>query len=278
MLILGTVLFALAFFCAWPLPAILSRYTLKVEPGTLIILWQATGLAGGLSLIGALGFVALAPLSAHATVREFSATHWAMLAIAVLVLARLLWCMAVQILRTRKWRKRHLAKLHIVSRPLGTRSNTRVLDSTDIVAYCIPGRARTTVVSTGMLARLPAPARASLLAHERAHVDQHHDLVILPFAAWQRALPFLPATTLAFTCVTTLIEFLADDAARTTHPGSDLVTALQAMGESTPLTRARLDRLQLPPPACTHRTTALVGSAVIVLAPAVALLAVGGFF
>ena len=36
-------------------------------------------------------------------------------------------------------------------------------------------------------------AFAAVVAHKRAHLNQRHDLVVLPFVAWQTALPFLPA-------------------------------------------------------------------------------------
>lgn len=246
MLVLGIALFVVAIVCAWPLPIVLERFTLKVEPGTLIILWQATGLAGGLSLIGAAGFVALAPLSRHIPMSSFTWVNWVMLAVSILVLVRLVWALLVSLVRTLRWRARHRAHVAVLSRPCEEHPDTRVVDSHDIVAYCIPGRGATTVISTGLLSRLSPPEQLALLAHERAHLCLHHDLVILPFAAWQHALPFLPATSVAFRCVTALTEFMADDYARLSVPAPDLAQALHTTGGDSALTTARLARIDRP--------------------------------
>lgn len=276
MLALGIALFVLAIVFAWPIPAVLERFTLRVDPGTLIIYWQATGLAGGLSLIGATGFVALYPLSRRTQAEGLTVFHWVMLAVALCVLARLVWAIVVQYVTTVRRRKQHLAHVELLSSPSADSPATRILDSPDIVAYCISGKTPITVVSTGMLARLSDSAQSALLAHERAHLEYHHGLVVLPFAAWNRALPFVPATKLALRCITTLTEFMADDSARRDTSAKALAEALSACDNST-LTRARIARLEhdIQPPS--HRFLAVVMSTIILLAPAIALVTVGEF-
>ena len=58
----------------------------------------------------------------------------------------------------------------------------------------------------------------AVLAHERAHVEQRHDLVVLPFAAFGTTFPWLPAVRSAQAQVALLVEMLADDRAARSHP------------------------------------------------------------
>ncbi|WP_344442397.1 M56 family metallopeptidase, partial [Kitasatospora nipponensis] len=53
-----------------------------------------------------------------------------------------------------------------------------VLDDDRADAYALPGRPGRIVVTTGMLRALPAPERAALLAHERAHLTCRHHLFL----------------------------------------------------------------------------------------------------
>src|SRR5699024_2511714 len=59
MTILGLILAVLAFLLAWPIPAALARF--RGDPISEVVLWQAVGLSGGLSLIGAALAFAVAP-------------------------------------------------------------------------------------------------------------------------------------------------------------------------------------------------------------------------
>ncbi|MDH6134449.1 Zn-dependent protease with chaperone function [Kitasatospora sp. MAA4] len=53
-----------------------------------------------------------------------------------------------------------------------------VLDDDRADAYALPGRPGRIVVTAGMLRALPAPERAALLAHERAHLTCRHHLFL----------------------------------------------------------------------------------------------------
>ncbi|MDH6117313.1 Zn-dependent protease with chaperone function [Kitasatospora sp. GAS204A] len=53
-----------------------------------------------------------------------------------------------------------------------------VLDDDRADAYALPGRPGRIVVTAGMLRALPAPERAALLAHERAHLTARHHLFL----------------------------------------------------------------------------------------------------
>ena len=68
---------------------------------------------------------------------------------------------------------------------------------------------------------------AAVLAHERAHLRERHDLVLLPFTALARAFPWSVLVQRSYASVALLVEMLADDhAARQQQPARELVTAL----------------------------------------------------
>jgi len=70
------------------------------------------------------------------------------------------------------------------------------------------------VLSQGLLDNLDPDELAAVIAHERAHVEQRHDILQLAFRAWRSALPGLPTAVLAETEVAAMVEMLADDQAR----------------------------------------------------------------
>jgi hypothetical protein len=89
------------------------------------------------------------------------------------------------------------------------------------VAFCIPGARPLLVLSSGMVAELDDGQLAAVVAHERAHLAEHHHLYLLPFLAWRAALPVLPAATRALTAVRELVEMRADDRALASLGGAD---------------------------------------------------------
>lgn len=264
--ILGLCLALVALVLAWPIPEAMARATLARSPTVLMALWQALGLAGGLSLVGAITLLALVP-SLHALrlaagdpqrsgAGPLAWWQWALLVAALVMLARLLWCLVAQYVRAQRARRRHVALVELLTSPSQADPGTRLLPSEVPLAYCVPGAAArgtgapgTTVLSTGLIAALSEPERRAVIAHESAHLRYHHQLFVIPFAAWHRALPFLPATARALSAVSALIEFMADDAAVREAGPEALASAIATSagihpGESNEaLTRVRLSRL-----------------------------------
>ena len=80
-------------------------------------------------------------------------------------------------------------------------------------AFCLAGRQKLVVVATTALEELPAPARAAVLAHERAHLAGRHHLVLAVVDAICAAMPPLPLFRTAPTAVRELAELAADDVA-----------------------------------------------------------------
>ena len=92
-----------------------------------------------------------------------------------------------------------------------------VLDHPVPVAYCLPGLRSRLVLSAGVLDALEPAAVAAVLAHERAHLRERHDLVVLPFVAWGATAPFVRGMVCAQLAVAALVEMRADDVATRVH-------------------------------------------------------------
>ncbi len=105
-----------------------------------------------------------------------------------------------------------------------------VVDYPSAAAYCLPGLRSRIVVSVGTLELLGRRELAAVLAHERAHLRERHDLVLLPFTALRRAFPRSATCTDAYRAVALLVEMLADDRALRGRPARELVTALARFG------------------------------------------------
>lgn len=285
MLTFGLVLCLVAFVLAWPAPEYLARRSSKTDPIALIILWQAVGLAGGLSLLGAAVLIGLAPIAHTLThsnttlstdLEALAWWHWLLLIVALLIFALLVGTLVAQWIRGRQQRLRHTELVALLSEPSADSPDTRVIRSPEPLAYCVPGRGRgTTVISTGLIDALEPAQRLAVLAHEKAHLRFHHDVLVLPFAAWQRALPLLPATTTALSAVSAIIEFMADDRARFEVGSQPLAEAMRRTegihpGEtSSALTAVRLARLSEAPPvmSTSKRLSLALMSAALLLTP-----------
>lgn len=237
------LLAALAVVLAWPVPVLLSRAQWPARsPFTAMILWQAVGLAGGLSMIGAMLVYGLEPLGDNlvAGLRGLAAMvlfnapttalgfwHLFALSAAALLTAHLVFTLLLTYVKIRRQRRRHRELLELLASPSPERAGTLVISHDSPVAYCLPGGARSiTVLSDGLMSALePAELRA-VLSHENAHLSQRHHLLLWVFAAWRQALPWLPTTLLAQQAVNSLIEMLADDVALKEVSRSTLIKAI----------------------------------------------------
>ena len=218
----------LAALLAWPVPALLARARWpRRDPVVALVCWQAIGLAGGLSMIGALLVHGLAPwgeslpgaarslLSLHPATDPVRGDHWVALTLAGVLAVELVGVLLLSGVRTARTRRRHRALLELVVRPSDSMPDTGLLDHPAPVAFCIPGARPLLVLSSGMVAELDDGQLAAVVAHERAHLKEHHHLLLLPFVAWEAALPVLPAAGRAHAGVRELVEMRADDVALT---------------------------------------------------------------
>lgn len=251
MLITSWLLAALAVALAWPVPVLLSRASWPSRaPAAAMLLWQGIALAGGLSMIGAFLTWGLAPLGdallpavwkfALAVVHsedysKLTLVHVFALSVAGLLTIQLLLTLVRSAWRMSRRRQRHRTMLHLLARSTqdDSRPGTLIIEHSTPAAYCLPGSGSVTVLTSGLLARLsPAELRA-VLAHEAAHLNQRHDLLLLAFTSWHAALPWLPTTRLALAAVGVLVEELADDAALRSVERTDLLGALAVISAGT---------------------------------------------
>ena len=228
------------------------------SPAAAILLWQALGLASGLAAVGTLiGLampastvgVARSVLRAGALIRAgdvfglagmfgaeggtpviIVAVRLTCLAAGLALLASLCWVLLAVSAAALQARRRQRALLTLLAHGDPKVPGALVVDYPSAAAYCLPGLRSQIVVSVGTLELLGRGELAAVLAHERAHLRERHDLVLLPFIALLRAFPKSATCTDAHRAVALLIEMLADDHALRARPARELVSALVRFG------------------------------------------------
>ncbi|AQZ67037.1 peptidase M48 Ste24p [[Actinomadura] parvosata subsp. kistnae] len=272
-MITAAALAALATACAvgsWRFTT--ARWTSRA-PRLAIILWQSLGVCWGLATTGAMLAFAVQPYDAGVlpgliafAQGETPAQAWDPLHVlaliagltALAVLIAVLLTAGVQALRARR---RHRMLLALISHDDPGVPGVRVLAHPSAAAYCVPGLRSQVVVSEGALKLLSEDELTAVLAHEAAHVRERHDLVLLPFAALRRALPWSKVVADAQAQVELLVEMAADDRARRYCSPRRLATALLRFGSAGAMptphgmlgvhvqnVMARVDRLIKPAP------------------------------
>jgi Zn-dependent protease with chaperone function len=306
------LLAALAVILAWPVPVMLSKARWPGRaPVAALVLWQAIALAGGLSMIGAMLTWGLVPLGdnllaglrglaelmlSNPADHGLDPVHVFALSAALLLTVHLVFTLLLTYWRIRKQRNRHRDLLNLLSSPSAHSPATLVISHPAPVAYCLPGgEGSVTVLSEGLLELLSPAELDAVMTHERAHLAQRHDLLLLAFAAWRTALPWLPTSQLAQRAVSELTEMLADDAALRDARRETLIRAIAVVAsggrpadpppaglpgaaENDALSTAhRLSRLLTPQPALSAAAQYLValGAVLLLSVPTVLLIAPG---
>ena len=241
--VLGTIAVALA----GPVPMALSRAEWPARaPARALALWQGIALAGVLSMIGALlAFAAipagsptaaaahLVPALFHGAIpSEYAVIHLAALTLALGLAVHLALNIAQTAVRAERERRRQHHLIAILGDPMPGVPRTRVLAHPQPLAYCVPGFRTTTVLTDGLVDALTSDELTAVIAHERAHLDQFHHLVLLSFRAWHSALPWFPIANRAERAVALLTEMLADDTARREVGDDTLGSAMLLVGSS----------------------------------------------
>lgn len=230
LLALAATLGALAVALAAPIPLTLAAAAWPTRaPARALLLWQAIALAGGFSTLAAfvLAGFGLLPTSEIGAGILFGA--------AAAIAAYLLGHLAVTVVSVTRSRRRHRALLALLTSPHPTRAATVVLEDSLPLAYCVPrGWHSLTVLSRGLLEKLTPDELSAVVAHERAHLTQRHDIVLVAFRAWRNALPWFPIAARAAEEVDVLVELLADDTARRVVPDAVLARAIAAVATVEP--------------------------------------------
>ncbi|HTW13955.1 MAG TPA: M56 family metallopeptidase [Nocardioides sp.] len=130
--------------------------------------------------------------------------------------------------RVRRTRAEQRDLLRLVGRPHP--EGFTVVDHDEPAVYCLPGRERTVVVTSGALALLTARERRLVLGHELRHLRGRHHLALAWSDALARSFGRVRLFAHAHREVVTLVEMTADDAAHGRTDRRTLATALVALG------------------------------------------------
>ncbi|WFE38378.1 M56 family metallopeptidase [Micromonospora sp. WMMD998] len=235
--------FAATVLACWLTAQVLAaaRWTWRA-PRVAIVCWQAVGLALGLSAMGlpmAVGLtaydrptgsalLALADDLTHGTLPAgVGAAHLGLVGVGFGIGVVLLTTTVRAVHGAVRAQRRHRELLSLVARRDPTVPGALVLDHPSAAAYCLPGVRPRVVVSAGTVELLDPAELAAVLTHERAHAQERHDLVLLPFTALCRALPWFRWVRDAHARVALLVEMRADDKARELHAEEPLAGALR---------------------------------------------------
>jgi Zn-dependent protease with chaperone function len=198
-------------------------------PRAALIGWQAVSLAAVVSAVCA------APLAIAGLAGEGSGwAAWATLPallLSGLVLGRLLWSGHVVGTRLRTARREHRLLVDALGEVVDT--DVRVLAHPTPTAYCLPGLRSRVVLTEGTLRALPEDELGAVLAHERAHLRERHDLVLEFFTVLHQSAPPRLQAPEALREVRLLVEVLADRAARRVAGPVPLARALVALAGAT---------------------------------------------
>ncbi|NKE57417.1 M56 family metallopeptidase [Lentzea sp. PSKA42] len=246
-------------------------------PGTGIALWQMLAATWVLSLAGVLITLGLDPydapipeaLSAWAGDPLSTVTQDVLVAGGLAVPVAFVAVLVTSWFTVARIRRRHRDVLALVSRTDEAAPGALVVDHPVAVAYCLPGTPSSVVLSTGALRNLSTAELHAVLAHERSHARERHDLVLLPFVALRRCAPRVADA------VALLVEMRADDRACREHGPEALASALHRFTASPPAgalgitaASARLERIANRTSASAlQRWTALVSGLTLVSTP-----------
>ncbi|MGH3274544.1 MAG: M56 family metallopeptidase [Streptosporangiaceae bacterium] len=222
-------------------------------PATAIVLWQALGLGWGLAAVGTLIGLSVAGLGvtgqrsgvAGGAMSELGSllagrgrpgsgllvtARLACLAAGLVLLTLLVWVLLSAAAAVLRARQRQHALLSLLARGDPKVPGALVVDYPAAAAYCLPGLRSAIVISAGTLDLLDSAELAAVLAHERAHLRERHDLVLLPFVALRNGFAWSAVVRKAHRAVALLIEMHADDMALRHRPARELATALLRVG------------------------------------------------
>jgi Zn-dependent protease with chaperone function len=243
------ILAAVATGCVLSASALAHARWPRRSPAAAILLWQGLGLGWGLAAVGTLlgigaagygsgvasgtfariaGITRIWPWQLGSSVR--AVFQLLCLASGVALLALLCWILLAASAAVVRARQRQRILLSLLAHGDPKVPGALVVDHPAAAAYCLPGLRSAIVVSAGTLELLDVHELAAVLAHERAHLRERHDLVLLPFAALLRAFRWASVARQAQRAVALLVEMHADDRALQHRPARELATALLRVG------------------------------------------------
>jgi Zn-dependent protease with chaperone function len=253
------LVFGYAVVVAWSAPVLLARLTARgIRPQLGLAAWLTAMISVLVSAVVALQLLIRAAVVSSSQLAEafcrsvtgsactsavyrsaaFDLALGAAAIGAALIAALLAWRYGRSVRRARQRTRAHADAARILGSQLpggvrpgcGPRAGAAVvLDAPEPVAYCVPGRPGTIVVTSGALAVLDRGQLGAVLAHEQAHLAGRHHLLITLTRALAVSFPAVPLFTRGPREVARLAEMCADDAAVRRSSGRTLVGALLAM-------------------------------------------------
>jgi Zn-dependent protease with chaperone function len=242
----------------------------------LTIALPGTALSSGLSQV--LGACILRLRAAYVTPGG-AAIAGAGLTLSLAIGGRVAWA-GLQIARGRRVERRRQRVLVELSGHPSAEFGAVVVDHAEPGAYCLPGRARTVILTSATIDLLSPEQLDAVLAHEQAHLNAGHHRLLAAAALASRALPELPLLRQLPRQVRRLIEMEADDLAAAAHDPETLATAIVAVATAvtrrSPFTTAlaaadsdtasRITRLLLPAGALSHSRRRMIQIAIAAFA------------
>jgi Zn-dependent protease with chaperone function len=151
--------------------------------------------------------------------------------ISLAIIGRIAFCLGAERWAAARQRRRHRETLALIA-TTDPKTGATVVEHSAIAAYCLPGRHRMVVITSGAMNALDDRQLQAVLGHERAHLRGRHDLVVAGALALERAFPRVAFFRHARTELTRLIELLADDAASTRTDRRSVATALVQLADA----------------------------------------------
>ncbi|CAN5120830.1 M56 family metallopeptidase [soil metagenome] len=286
---IGLVLFAVAINCVgsrW----LRAAHWVDRAPALGIAVWQVL-MASVLMALGLAGLAVALPLSpgtarlsslleaCSSVLKDHYTTPGGIgfsvfgAVVTIVALSRILYCSGVEI-RTIKRGRGYQRRCLSLSAFRDEEWDFLVLDHSTPAVYCVPGLPSGVVVTSGARAKLSDEQLRAVVAHEHAHLDEHHDVVLASVGALYRALPHLACVKFGHLEMTRLVEMRADDIALRASDRITLARALVNLAQGdTPAgalgaggaALARLHRLMKPRRPISWGARLLAGSAAVAL-------------
>ena len=152
------------------------------------------------------------------------------------------------------------------------------------MAYCVPGDGGRVVLTSAAVAALDERQLRAVLAHEHAHLDGRHDLVLLCADVARRAFPGVRFFRTAQGELAVLVELLADDEAARRCDSSSLAEAIVHLSQvpvpagslgGSGHSLLRVQRLLASPAAVTIRVRTVVALSLMTITALPYLVALG---
>jgi bla regulator protein blaR1 len=242
------VLALIAIFLLWPVRVTLirARWT-EIAPRAAIVLWQSVGLALGVALVGAcfeLGRSASTGVGPRRVVTDFTASRLPPpsssgmrpselfgVTAGLIVVTLLFGSLIVRAVGIARARARQRVLIDLVGTEREGLPGTVIVEHPIATAFGLPGLRGRVVVSSRAIDVLTAEELQAVLAHERAHLHAHHDLVLFPFRSLASSLPESRTLAAVSSRVGTLVEMAADNRALRECEPSALAGALCTLAD-----------------------------------------------